>query len=356
MKILYAIQGTGNGHITRSLEILPHLMKNHKVDILVSGSQWEIKLPYTVRYRMKGMGFVFGKKGGVDVLKTFLELNTRNLIREISSLPVREYDMVISDFEPVSVWACRKAGKASVGLSNQAAVLHPLAPKPDFNDPFGISVIKYYAKATHNYGFHFKALDSTVFTPIIRRKIRESRVSNEGHVTVYLPSFEEEHLIRRLNHVKSVPFHVFSKRVKNSYRHGNFSVHPLNEEHFIKSMSSAYGVITQAGFGTTSEALFLGKKLLVIPMKKQFEQHCNAAMLESMGVTVTGKLKKSTSHLISEWIDSGKPCEVYYPDQTASILDMIMQKHQESAAESPFHDIGWDETIERIFLPPYHWS
>ena len=356
MKILYAIQGTGNGHITRAIEILPHLMKKHRVDILVSGSHWEIKLPYPVRYRMKGMGFVFGKKGGVDVLRTFLDLNTRNLIREISSLPVREYDMVISDFEPVSVWACRKAGKASVGLSNQAAVLHPLAPKPDYTDPFGVSVIKYYAKATHNYGFHFKALDSTVFTPVIRKNIRESSVSNKGHITVYLPSFEDERIIRRLNHIKSHPFQVFSKRAKSSYRQGNFNVFPLNEEHFIKSMSSAEGVITQAGFGTTSEALYLGKKLLVIPMKKQFEQHCNAAMLESMGVTVAAKLKKKTSHLISDWIDHGKPCEVDYPDQTASMLDMILEKHQQSVAESPFHDIGWDETIERIFLPPYHWS
>ena len=34
MKILYAIQGTGNGHVSRAREIIPVLMKKGQVDIL----------------------------------------------------------------------------------------------------------------------------------------------------------------------------------------------------------------------------------------------------------------------------------------------------------------------------------
>lgn len=117
MKILYAIQGTGNGHLSRSLEIIPKLQKEHKVDILVSGSQWELEMPFPIRYRYHGLGFVFGKKGGVDILRTFLEMDSRQLLKEIKSLPVQDYDLVISDFEPVSVWACRLRNKVSVGLT-----------------------------------------------------------------------------------------------------------------------------------------------------------------------------------------------------------------------------------------------
>ena len=36
MKILYAIQSTGNGHLGRAMEILPTLKRNADVDILVS--------------------------------------------------------------------------------------------------------------------------------------------------------------------------------------------------------------------------------------------------------------------------------------------------------------------------------
>ena len=39
MKILYAIQGTGNGHLSRARDIIPILQKKGDVDILVSGTQ-----------------------------------------------------------------------------------------------------------------------------------------------------------------------------------------------------------------------------------------------------------------------------------------------------------------------------
>ncbi len=37
MRILYAIQGTGNGHLTRAKEIIPMLQQKGELDILVSG-------------------------------------------------------------------------------------------------------------------------------------------------------------------------------------------------------------------------------------------------------------------------------------------------------------------------------
>ena len=42
MKILYAIQGTGNGHLTRAKEIIPILKEKGDVDILISGSECDI--------------------------------------------------------------------------------------------------------------------------------------------------------------------------------------------------------------------------------------------------------------------------------------------------------------------------
>ena len=42
MKILYAIQGTGNGHVSRAREIIPFLRKYGNVDILISGIHAEV--------------------------------------------------------------------------------------------------------------------------------------------------------------------------------------------------------------------------------------------------------------------------------------------------------------------------
>ena len=62
MKILYGIQGTGNGHISRSREVLKYLCKEAEVDILVSGIHHEVDLGFETRYKLDGLGFMFGKK------------------------------------------------------------------------------------------------------------------------------------------------------------------------------------------------------------------------------------------------------------------------------------------------------
>ena len=64
MKILYAIHRTGNGHISRARDIIPELQKKGVVDILISGPEADVELGYPVKYTLKGLSFVFGKKRG----------------------------------------------------------------------------------------------------------------------------------------------------------------------------------------------------------------------------------------------------------------------------------------------------
>ena len=60
MKVLYAIQGTGNGHISRANEIIPILERRVNLDILVSGKNSTLKLNYQVKYNFDGISFAFG--------------------------------------------------------------------------------------------------------------------------------------------------------------------------------------------------------------------------------------------------------------------------------------------------------
>ena len=84
MRILYAIQGTGNGHLSRARDVIPAILKhNVSLDLLVSGIQADIKLPYPIKYQLKGLSFIFGKKGGVDVWKTYYKANSMRLQKEI---------------------------------------------------------------------------------------------------------------------------------------------------------------------------------------------------------------------------------------------------------------------------------
>lgn len=95
MRILYAIQGTGNGHLSRALDVIPCLKKHGEVDILISGSQGDLTLPFPIKYKLSGLSFIFGKSGGVSLWKTIARTNIRKLLKSIKNLPVEQYDLVI---------------------------------------------------------------------------------------------------------------------------------------------------------------------------------------------------------------------------------------------------------------------
>ncbi|HVW13835.1 MAG TPA: glycosyltransferase family protein [Mucilaginibacter sp.] len=335
MKILYAIQGTGNGHLSRSMEIVPLLKQLGQVDALVSGTQGDLALPFPVKYRYNGFGFVFGKKGGVDIWKTFYQSRFRNFIKEVKKVPVDDYDLVINDFEPVSAWACYMRNKLCIALSHQAAVLSEHAPQPEETEAFGKLILKNYAPSTVQYGFHFKRFDENIFTPVIRRQVREQKVICKGHYTVYLPAYDDKRLIERLSEFRDIQWDVFSKHNKKVLRHDNVSIQPINNEKFTLSMAQSSGVLCGAGFETPAEALFLKKKLMVIPMKSQYEQQLNAAALKSMGVPVIKSLKPKHDEVIREWLDDRRIIDVHYPDNTKQILEYVVNENYQSAPLKP---------------------
>ncbi len=327
MKVLYAIQGTGNGHISRARDIVPLLQQKVDLDIMVSGVQADVSLPYPVTYNKKGMSFIFGKSGGVDLLETYKRTNTRELWKDIQAFPVEKYDLIINDFEPVTAWAAHLKKKPCISLSHQSAILAPQSPRPKKQDAFGKMILKRYAPAAQWYGFHFAAFEENIFTPVIRNEIRNADVQQKRHYTVYLPSYDDEKLIKRLKKIGDVKWHVFSKHTKQKYKVKNIRIKLINNESFIKSLVSCEGILCGAGFETPAEALYLNKKLMVIPMKNQYEQHCNAAALETLGIPVLKNFKKKQIPKIESWVEQGKSLEIHYPDITEEIIDMVLAKH-----------------------------
>ncbi|WP_022829305.1 glycosyltransferase family protein [Sphingobacterium paucimobilis] len=328
MKILYAIQGTGNGHLCRAMDVIPCLQQFGEVDVLISGIQADIPLPFEIKYRLHGLSFIFGKSGGVDLWKTFMSSTIRKFIQEINSVPVEKYDLVINDFEPITAWACHTKDIRCIGLSHQIGALHPDSPKPEEGDLMGKFIMKNYAPVSDAYGFHFQSYHRSVYTPVIRESIRNLEPTNDGHYTVYLPSYDDAHLLKHLTKFEGAKWEVFSKHNNKSLRYKNVSINPINSEAFIKSMASSEGVLCGAGFETPAEALYLGKKILVIPMKNQYEQHLNAAALEKMGVPVIKSLKKKYEYDIELWLNDNSHVRVDYPNHTMSIIETIVNNHK----------------------------
>ncbi|MCF8256249.1 MAG: glycosyl transferase [Flavobacteriales bacterium] len=324
MRILYAIQGTGNGHLSRAMEIIPHFQRRAEVDVLLSGTQCELELPFPVRYRYHGLSFIFGKKGGIDLYATYASNRFRRFVREVNSLPVHDYDLIVSDFEPISSWACYIHGKPCIGLSNQAALFTDGVPLADVMDPIGRFILHNYAPVSRSYGFHFQRYNTSIETPLIRKDVRTMKVTDLGHCTVYLPAHRTDKVIKWLSMLPGQRWEVFSKRATASEDHGNITVRPISSTAFLHSMASSSGVLCAAGFGTTTEALFLRKKLCVIPMKGQFEQQCNAVALAEMGITVLPSIKRKHLTRLEGWLAEKSVIRVNYPDNADALVSRII--------------------------------
>ena len=319
MKILYAIQGTGNGHVSRAREIVPLLQQHGEVDLLISGTQVDVKLNQDIKYNFHGFSFIFGKKGGVNHYKTWKTMNLPQFRKDMKSIPLTDYNLILNDFEPISAWACRLQGIESVSLSHQASFKSKKVPRPKTVD-WGKLILSRYAPTTHHIGFHFDRYDDFIYKPVIRSEIRALLSTNLGHYTVYLPAIDDRNLVNVLKQIPQVRWEVFSKHTKMAYVDANVAVEPINNEKFNKSMASCEGVFTGGGFEGPAEALYLGKKLLVAPMRFQYEQQCNAYALKQFGLPVIWGSNHNWVPILKEFVARPQEHQFDFPDETAAII------------------------------------
>ncbi len=330
LRILYAVQGTGNGHVARAREILPLLEEHGQVDVLVSGDQSEVDLGFPVRLRSKGLTFIYDKSGAVSLRKTLFKNNLIRIAREIARFDFSAYDLVVNDFEFITAWAGKLKGKRVFGFGHQASFLSENCPRPAKRSLHGELILKYYAPCSDAFGLHFERYDRFVYPPVIRSEVRQLKAKNHGHYTVYLPAFGADELAEALVSIKGVEWHVFSKFSQQESRIGSVWIRPIDNRLFLESFASCAGVLTGAGFETPAEAMFLGKKLCCIPIKRQYEQYCNAAALEKLGVPIVEKLDPAGIERIRLWVREHQPIQVNYPDLSAGIVEEIVRAHSTS--------------------------
>lgn len=320
-RILFAVQGTGNGHLSRARDLLPHLQQHGEVDLLVSGTQVEVAIGQPIKFLKTGMGYVFGKQGGVDLWASLKALRPVQFICDMRQLPLDDYDVIINDFEPLTARAAKLRGRKIYGLSHQAAFLSDRSPRPTRRtDAFAEWLFKHYAPCEAHTAFHFKAYDDFITTPVIRDEIRALKPYENNHVTVYLPAYGDEQLIPHFQEVKGIDWHLFSKHSKTAYHAGNVWVRPIDNQAYLDSMVSCTGLLTGGGFEAPAEALYMGKKLFVVPMSNQYEQQCNAAALLQLGVPVCHQINTYFPDRLREWLKFDGPQAVDYPDQSAQLV------------------------------------
>lgn len=316
MKILYAFQGTGNGHVVRAQEIIPILKKYASVDTLISGHQSQLNTDFPIDFKHKGISLLYNKTGGISYSKIILKNNFFEAAKTIREIKLDHYDLIINDYEPLTAWSCKFKKLKMLELSHQASMSFAETPKPFKKDFLGEMILKHYAPSAHKIGFHFDHYHPQIKKPVIRQKIRQLNPDKKGYYIVYLPSYSDQNLIKTLKQIP-VEWKVFSKYAKSEMQSENVKIYPIDGVQFLKNFENCEGILCNAGFEGPAEALFLQKKLFVIPILHQYEQECNAFALHQMGIKTSKNLNVSE---IQRWVESDFILQVDYPDTTEEIL------------------------------------
>jgi uncharacterized protein (TIGR00661 family) len=257
-------------------------------------------------------------KGEVSYVKTALQASPLRFIQDISSLDLSQYDLVISDFEPVTAWAAKKQKKQVIGIGHQYAFGHNIPRKG--SDPIANQVMKYFAPADICVGLHWHHFGQPILPPIIETPdFPENTITNK--IVVYLP-FEDPHaVINLLSPFENFHFHVYSpEAITSKYPH--ITCKALSRQGFQHDLYECAGIISNAGFELASESLQLGKKILVKPLHSQMEQISNAAALEQLGYGHT--MYELNSNVIADWLHNPHAVRITYPN-VAHILVQWLQ-------------------------------
>lgn len=322
MKILYGIQGTGNGHISRARMMAAHFTRlDIAVDYLFSGREQSAYFdmqPFGAYQTRAGLTFS-SSNGRVSYIKTALANKPIRFIRDVISLDLAPYDLILTDFEPVVAWAARLRNKPLLGVGHQYAFGEntPLAGA----NPIAKTVMRLFAPAPSAIGLHWQRYNTNILPPIVNPALVHSGGQNKHSIVVYLPFENQQSVLEFVSGFDDFHFTIYSPDLEDSER-GKLSLRKTCHEGFKRDLQNAAGVICNSGFELISECLHLGIAVLTKPQQWQMEQQSNAAALEQLRyATVLQALDKGA---LREWLSSLQPsCARPYPDVAAAIVNWI---------------------------------
>jgi len=322
MNILYGIAATGNGHISRSRIIVDALRKRgHSIDVILSGRDKkdlfdidDLK-PFQVK---KGFTYVTNK-GKINYLKTVLKSSPIQFLKDIKSID-NNYDLVITDFDPISAYAAKKYKIPCIGIGHQYSFYKniPMTKKMKF---ISIFFPRIYAPANFPIPSHFYHFNQSILPPFIDPKLYEvdSTYQKKSNTLVYLPWENLKNMISIFGKIEGK--FILYTNIESIEKHGNITLKPFSNITFKEDLIQCSGLITNAGFQLPSEALFLGKPMLCKPLNGQPEQEHNAKILKQLGYATV--CKKIDIDSIQSWVKNKINVKIPFKNPIDLIINII---------------------------------
>lgn len=295
-KIVYGVSGEGSGHSSRAGEMASHLRdQGHEVRLASYDRGYRnLKDDFDV-FETEGL-CISSVDNKVSVVKTFTE-NLKRLpaghrkLQQLRNELFRQFrpEVVITDFEPMTAYLALHYEIPLITIDNQHRmrymkykyprdmivesrvtknIIRIVVPRPDVS----LATTFFFGETRNDRTF--------LFPPILRREVLQLVPERGDHILVYVTSGFES-LLEELRSFTRETFFVYG--YDRSNRDGVLTFKPFSRSGFLHDLATAKAVIATAGFTLISEALFLRKPYLALPMQGQFEQQLNALQLSELG-------------------------------------------------------------------------
>ena len=292
--ILYGVAGQGFGHSSRSKEVINYLIsRGHKVKILTHDAGIKNLSPYFDVEEIFGLRFTY-QNNQVKYLPTLFNnllkskevLTSLNMANKIAKS--FKAQIVFTDFEPISAMIAHRRRLPLISIDNQHMITNTEIEYPRLYEKDAVlaktvvrlAIFKAQAYLVTTF-FKAKLINkkTILVPPIIRSDALSIDQKEKDFTLVYLTS-EFKGLIRTLAKINQ-NFVVYGFNKEKIEHNIEFKKH--STKGFLKDIASSKGIIANSGFTLISEALFLKKPYLAVPVSRQFEQILNAYYLEKLG-------------------------------------------------------------------------
>jgi len=270
-----------------------------------------------------GLTFCF-ENGRLKYWRTLIHNQKKRFIRDLNAMDLSEFDLVISDYEPITAWAAKLQSKPSIGLGHQYAFEYNI-PRVKTRLPTEL-FLRHLAPTDHSLALHWRRYTCHMLPPMVD-VISQIKVTESNKILVYLP-FEDLTSVRRLlAQFDGYRFYLYHPDIKSSSVE-QVVLRAPSRTTFAQDLKSCTGVICNAGFELPSEALHFGKKLWVKPLSGQPEQMSNALALRQLG------LAESADHLsykaLCHWLENGNRVQAHFPNVPEAIAQWLKRGGWES--------------------------
>jgi uncharacterized protein (TIGR00661 family) len=303
MRILYGVNGEGMGHATRSQVVIETLLEDNEVHVVASGAAYAY-LSNVLSDVEEIMGAKFVMEDGAIMRWATVRQNVTDVAggapesirRWFEMMHDWQPDVVVTDFEPLAAIYARVGRKPLIAVDNINMIdrcRHDAEIVAGHREDFAIARAVTRSMVPNAVRYIVTTFfrpppskeQTTFVPPILRHAIVDAKPEVGDHLVVY--SSGEENAIAALQ-ASGVPCRVYGMRggPEEGTTDGNLEFKPRSEEGFVEDLRTARGVVAGGGFSLMSEAVYLGKPMLAMPLFGQFEQAMNSRYLEREGYGV----------------------------------------------------------------------